>query len=345
MYSTIEKECLAISGPCSPSAIISWDGIHSLFGPTHLLQWLHRMKDTNRADHPFGIWRYSLLSQGDPQAGAQMAVADFLSRNGGGGPQAGGLPGLSRAVGVYVARGRGLAGSAAGREHWETSGEKSGSSAKDDHLCLIAVLAGKRPLRGVGRERHRERETETWEVSADCHGGIDCRSYVCFEDCAVVALLFLCVFLWLKTPSLRNANLVFFLPHPEAEPYHKAVLRFLAVWLHTDPGPPSTIVDWHGRLTLDPPWVSCEQSASFFVGCNNEHSSRHLLLTSEPLKTQMITFVSEGNAPPDLPKCIYVCANHSWFSFTYRRSEYKVCFYESLLIAFPNNMLLSKFRG
>ncbi len=30
----------------------------------------------------------------------QMAVADFLSRNGGGGLQAGGLPGLRRAVGV-----------------------------------------------------------------------------------------------------------------------------------------------------------------------------------------------------------------------------------------------------
>ncbi len=33
------------------------------------------------------------------------------------------------------------------------------------------------------------------------------------------------------------------------------------------------------------------------VGCNNEHSSRQLLLTSEPLKTQRITFVSEGNVP------------------------------------------------
>ncbi len=49
----------------------------------------------------------------------------------------------------------------------------------------------------------------------------------------------------------------------------------------------------------------------FVVGCNNEYSSRHLLLTSEPLKTQRITFVCEGNAPPDLPKCIYVRTNHS----------------------------------
>ncbi len=45
------------------------------------------------------------------------------------------------------------------------------------------------------------------------------------------------------------------------------------------------------------------------VGHNNEHSSRHLLLTSELLKTQRInvTFAFEGNAPiPDLHKCIYV---------------------------------------
>ncbi len=68
---------------------------------------------------------------------------------------------------------------------------------------------------------------------------------------------------------------------------------------------PPTIVDWQGRLTLDLPWVSWELSASVqrktrlspikrlrrsVVGCNNEYSSRHLLPTSQPLKTQRITF-------------------------------------------------------
>ncbi len=75
-------------------------------------------------------------------------------------------------------------------------------------------------------------------------------------------------------------------------------------------------------------WLRC-----FVVGCNNEYSSSHLLPSSEPLK--WITFGFEGSAPS-----IYlnVCANHSWFSFTYRRTVYTFFFfYVSLQTAFPNN--------
>ncbi len=50
------------------------------------------------------------------------------------------------------------------------------------------------------------------------------------------------------------------------------------------------------------------------------------------------------NVPiPNLHKCIYVRPNHLWSSFICR-SEYKG-FYETLQIAFPNNVLVSQFCG
>ncbi len=38
---------------------------------------------------------------------------------------------------------------------------ESRSSANDDHLCLIAVIGGERPLKRRRRASQRERETET----------------------------------------------------------------------------------------------------------------------------------------------------------------------------------------
>ncbi len=100
----LKKSVWQSGGRSSPSAIISWDG-NSLCSDHAPLQWLHRMKDTNPSP---GITRWYLALQPFKlkvihRPGTQMTVTDFLSRNGGGGVrglQAGGLPGLSRAVGV-----------------------------------------------------------------------------------------------------------------------------------------------------------------------------------------------------------------------------------------------------
>ncbi len=106
MYSTIEKECLAIRWAVLTLRyyLLGWE--FTLCLDHAPLQWLHRMKDTNAR-----ITRWYLALQPFKfkvihRPGTQMTVADFLSRNGGaGGLQAGGLPGLSRAVGVCGRRG------------------------------------------------------------------------------------------------------------------------------------------------------------------------------------------------------------------------------------------------
>ncbi len=84
----------------------------------------------------------------------------------------------------------------------------------------------------------------------------------------------------------------------------------------------------------------------FFVGCNNEYSSHHLLPTSEPLKTQRInvTFALKW-----IRILIYI--NASVFVRIIRdpaSSTEEVTirvFYESLQIAFPNNVLVCQFHG
>ncbi|XP_058617212.1 uncharacterized protein LOC131530781 isoform X2 [Onychostoma macrolepis] len=70
----------------------------------------------------------------------------------------------------------------------------------------------------------------------------------------------------------------------------------------------------------------------FVVGCKNEHGCRHLLPTSEPLKTQWISFVFEGDTPPDLPKCVYVCSNHFTQDCFVNEGQYKAGFATKLIL-------------
>ncbi len=87
--------------------------------------------------------------------------------------------------------------------------------------------------------------------------------------------------------------------------------------------------------------MSPKRLRCFVVGCNNEHISRHLLPSSEQLKR--IMFVFEGNVPS-----IYL--NASMFARIIRDpasppEEVSTRFFnESLQIAFPNNVLISKFH-
>ncbi len=85
--------------------------------------------------------------------------------------------------------------------------------------------------------------------------------------------------------------------------------------------------------------MASKQLRCSVVGSNNEHSSHHLLQTSEPLKTQWVSFVFEGNASSDLPKCIIRDPASPTEEVSLR------FLYESLQITFPNNVLVSKFRG
>ncbi len=123
-------------------------------------------------------------------------------------------------------------------------------------------------------------------------------------------------------PSYNDKNppsVFFFFKSPFS---NQAVLRFLSEWCSSVQAPP-TIVDWQDRLTLDPPWVSWELSAS---GAGEDKMSpikqlRCLLLDVLMNKAVVINsrhlsrwrrrglryFGFEGNAP------IPICLNASVF--------------------------------
>ena len=84
-YSTVEKECLAIRWAVGALRYYLLGRQFTLYSDHAPLQWLHRMKDANAR-----ITRWYLVLQPfhfrvAHRPGAQMVVADFLSRSGGGG--------------------------------------------------------------------------------------------------------------------------------------------------------------------------------------------------------------------------------------------------------------------
>ncbi len=176
-----------------------------------------------------------------------------------------------------------------------------------------------------------EWETKECDV-VDIKGVNGCKIH--FTSCLNINVCwkYMCVHIH---PIMIKIHPVFFLKSPF---WNQAVLRFLSEW-HSSIQATPTVVDC---LTLDPPWVSWELSAIVLTRVQGKTRclrfsywgvlllavimniavvvySRHL----SRWRRRGLTFVFEGNAPPDQPKCVYVRANHSWSSFTYRRSEHK----------------------
>ncbi len=123
MYSTIEKECLAIRWAVLTLRYYLLGREFTLCSDHAPLQWLHHMKDTNAR-----ITRWYLALQPFKfkvihRPGTQMTVADFLSRNGGGGCRPGGFPAWVGRWG-YVARGAWFSEVCSGRKTQETAVSK-----------------------------------------------------------------------------------------------------------------------------------------------------------------------------------------------------------------------------
>ncbi|XP_060790702.1 uncharacterized protein LOC132894634 [Neoarius graeffei] len=97
-YSTIEKECLAIKWAVLALRYYLLGRPFTLCSDHAPLQWLHRMKDANaqitRWYLALQLFNFKVVHR----PGAQMVVADFLSRRGGCRLRAGRPPGLNRAV-------------------------------------------------------------------------------------------------------------------------------------------------------------------------------------------------------------------------------------------------------
>ncbi len=152
----------------------------------------------------------------------------------------------------------------------------------------------------------------------------------------------------------KNPPSVFFkIPILKSPFSNQAVLRFLSEWRSFAQAPP-TIVDWQDCLTLDPPWVNWELSAS---GAGKTRclklSDWGVLLLDVIMNIAVVIYswhLSRWRCRGlTLHSPIYI--NASMFARiicdpTSSTDEVSIrVFYVSLQIAFPNNVLVSQFRG
>ncbi len=78
--------------------------------------------------------------------------------------------------------------------------------------------------------------------------------------------------------------------------------------------------------------MASKRSWCSVLGCNNEHSSRFDVPKLEPLKTQWLSFVFEGNSPPDQPQFFHFCANHFSPDCFINEGQFKAGFAKKLLL-------------
>ena len=69
------------------------------------------------------------------------------------------------------------------------------------------------------------------------------------------------------------------------------------------------------------------------LGCNNKHRNHFDVPKFEPLKTQWLSFVFEGNIPHDQRQCCgNVCVNHFSPDCFINEDQYKAGFAKKLLL-------------
>ncbi len=65
-------------------------------------------------------------------------------------------------------------------------------------------------------------------------------------------------------------------------------------------------------------------------GCKTQHRALHCLPAIEPQRTEWLSFQFEGQVPLNLPKVVFVCANHFRTDCFLSERQYKAGFAKKL---------------